>query len=186
MKRFVFLVVMLLSADAWALDSLGRWVADIYFYNIEDAVGGFKAASPTQNGNLREMKVYLEVITQPHDVKCAMYSWPDTVLIDSTQIVECAVGTAWHTFKFIDSAMIYSESSYALVAWADGTAGNCNIGFSSAGDDWIFDIIKAYGVWPDTFKTFDNTNATPCNIYATYEPTAAGAAGQVIMIQTGP
>ena len=177
------ILVLLLAPNLWALDSLGRWVDDDNYFSIEDAVGGFKTASPSENGNLREVRVRLDITGISSLVKCAVYHGEDTVLVDSTEIIDCNTGRGWYTFKFIDSAMIYSDSSYAIVATAPGGAGTVKISYSVAGGDWIFDLIKTYGIWPDPFTSFDHTNPTPCNIYATYEPAVAAAAIMIIQTQ---
>jgi hypothetical protein len=177
----ITLLLLCLSPNLWALDSLGKWAASASF-SITDAPSGLLTQSPASDGNLREMKVYLGSLGNGRPVKCAFYLWPDTTLIDSTEIVTPPADTGWVVFKFIDSAAIYADSNYCLLAWADGNENDIKIYYALSGDDWARDLIRTYGVWPAVFNSIDNVNAYPIAIYATYEPSAA-ATGQVIIIQ---
>ncbi len=180
------LLILLLASNLWALDSLGWWTTRFAEFSIIDAVGGLLTQSPASDGNLREMKVYLSVIGGGSYVKCGFYLWPDTTLVDSTEILTPPVDTGWVTFKFIDSATIYADSSYCLLITADYVDGVVSVWYNltgDVGDDWARDLSRTYGAWPAVFNTIDNVNLYPVSIYATYEPTAA-AAGQVIIINT--
>ncbi len=177
----VFLLLCLspnLFADGFGYDNAGALTQTVE--NQRYAI----RSTPTSSGPLDSIKAYLNVTTEAHEVHLAVYKWSDTSFVDSTEVIDVPTGESWVWFDFIGNDSVFADTQYALVVQAEATGGGCAVAYTSGGGSTAYDVLCSYSAWP-TPKWTDvfGTGSDRFSIYCYYTGEAAGAAGQIIIIQ---
>lgn len=150
--------------------------------SIGDVIWG-NIASPASSGTLDGVRVYLTVTTASHNVKCALYLWSDTSLVDSTYIVDVPITESWVVFDFVNNASITASTEYAIVVIAEANGGDCKIDFATSGGSHVGESGGSYGVWPSDWTTVNQSGSFDFSIYAFYTPADGEAVGKIIFIR---
>lgn len=140
-------------------------------------------STPTSSGPLDSMGVYLQVTTDAHNVHCAVYKMSDSSLVDSTEIINVGVGTAWIYFDFIGNDSLFADTEYALVVQAEPASGVCNVGYTTGGGASIYDILAQYGAWQVKWTTIFGTGSDRFSLCCYYTGPAPEGVGIMIIIQ---
>ena len=179
----VAMLLMLYSPSLVWADGFGYDGEGALSTTIEDAIFA-NISSPTNSGTLDSIKAWLEVTTQAHLVKLAVYKWSDTSFVDSTEIIDVPTGEGWVYFDFVNNASITADTEYALSVVSEATAGDCKIDLYSSGGSAAAQNPFTYGVWPTPKWTGVNwTDVYKFSIYCFYTAEEGEGAGQVIIIQ---
>lgn len=135
-------------------------------FKIEDRIQG-SVFTLLENAEANSITVYLEITTDPHNAKCAIYKYSDLSFVGETEERDIPVGTGWETFNFTTPPTLVAQTEYILVAWGESTTGTFlmanDTGTTTQGQ---FQAI-AYNGFPDPIVP--TTTTRKFSIYCTYE-----------------
>lgn len=175
------LVLMLCGTSTLWADGFGYDGEGIAAATIEDTTWANRS-TPASSGVLDSGKVWVEVTTEAHLVKFAVYQWSDTSFVDSTYEIDVPVGEGWVYFQFVNNNSITASTEYALAIVAEATAGDCKVDLALGGTDARDFNSGSDDQWQTPkWTTVNATGTFKLSIWCFYTPEAA--AGQVIMIQ---
>jgi len=115
---------------------------------IENQIVGINLTM-TEAGYVTDVKVWLEVTTASHNIKCALYKLSDYSFVAETE--EKLVGTqakTLTTFNFASPPYVGADD-YVVVAWSDNPSGNAVVWRNAVGGWTRYLDGDAYGAWPD-------------------------------------
>lgn len=164
-------------------DNFGYETAGTATWSCENKVLGSNADCP-ETGTADSITVALNVTTEAHTCKCAIYRESDSDLIDNgiTEEKSVPVGDTWVTFNFTGTKPSLSAETYVLTCWCQNVSGGAVIRRSGGAGYSEYNYNKTYDAFDDpaTFTEYSNIRYS---IYCSYTPAAAGAAGAMSLNQ---
>jgi len=131
----------------------------------------------SESGTAESITAYIEVSSQSHFVKCAIYdSSLDLLANGVTEEIDVSPQIGWKTFNFVGTKPALIAGYYWLDIWSEATAGSSYVYMETSGGERGYKS-QTYNSYPSSL-TWDTTDSREVSIYCTYttrrNPTYSG------------
>jgi hypothetical protein len=180
MKQLILILIVLLPMSILA-GGFGSEAVGGLSLTVEGDILGIESAADS-TGTLDSVKVYLDITVAAKDCHCAVYKKSDTSLIDSSEVLNVGVSTAWNYLDFLLGGQVIEDTVYYIVVCCEIGDGNGRAYFGISGDPWAREENALFVAWEDPWVGRTTLANRPISIFA-YYTTAVSEVGQVIIIQ---
>jgi hypothetical protein len=118
---------------------------------IDNTIRGYNFTLLTGNAYANSITAALSASTSgTWNISCAIYFASNGTLVGNTGYANTALTTTitWYTFTFSNPPLLYNNTLYRLVIWANNPSGTAYLAYSSGGTAGASESVT-FGAWPN-------------------------------------